>query len=389
MVGNRCRDDNRKMRPNFLDGITERSFHSSLDEVPSMKRSMWGITLIATAAALWSCNGDPTEAVREGEKIIADPSSVFLDEGATQFVTVELVDGQGNQLATDFAAQNVGAGITVAEDPTFLQTTIGTRLPTQERFVVTGLTPSVSSFDVVAGDTTLTIPVRVLPTFFAATFSNAAPAQNEIVTITAPAGFSFADVSGVVVGADTGVVVGHAVDGSTVSFVARPGLDTLPVISTVTVIGATSGLYPSVPLTLPSVDVMTVAPAAPVAGTAGTGTAPAIPFPATGTTSAFFDLPDFAATPDHFYRFDVAEAGDYTITVDWSVGSDVDVFLCINDAACAAPNFNAATANKPESATFTLPVGTTYIGVEDFGPLDNPPGTTANGGIIKITITHL
>jgi hypothetical protein len=354
-----------------------------------MKRSMWGITLIATAAVLWSCNGDPTGDVREGEKIIADPSSVFIDEGATKFVTVELVDGQGNQLATEFAAQDVGAGITVAEDPTFLETTIGTRLPTQERFVVTGLTPSVSSFIVTAGDTSLTIPVRVLPTSIAATFSSAAPAQNEIVTITAPAGFSFAGVSGVLVGGDTGVVVGHAADGSTVSFVARPGLDTLPNINAVTVIGATSGLYPSVPLTLPSLDSMTVAPAAPVAGTAGTGTAPAIPFPATGTTSAFFDLPDFAASPDKFYRFDVVEAGDYTITADWSVGSDVDMLLCINDASCAAPNINAATGNKPESATFTLPVGTTYIWLNDFGPFADPPGTTANGGLIKITIAHL
>jgi len=96
-----------------------------------MKRSMWGITLIATAAGLWSCNGDPTGDLRAGERIIADPASVFIDEGATKFVTVELVDGQGNQLATNFASQNVGAGITVAEDPTFLQTTIGTRLPTR------------------------------------------------------------------------------------------------------------------------------------------------------------------------------------------------------------------------------------------------------------------
>src|SRR3954470_13482041 len=254
MVGSRCRDDNRKMRPNFLDGITERSFHSSLEEVPSMKRSMWGITLIATAAGLWSCNGDPTGDLRAGERIIADPSSVFIDEGATKFVTVELVDGQGNQLATNFASQNVGAGITVAEDPTFLQTTIGTRLPTQARFVVSGLTPSVSSFEVTAGDTTLTVPVRVLPTSFAGIFSTAAPAQNEIVTVTAPAGFSFTDVSGVVVGADTGVVVAHAADGSSVSFVARPVLDTLPGTNTVTVIGASSGLYPSVPLTLPSLD---------------------------------------------------------------------------------------------------------------------------------------
>jgi uncharacterized membrane protein len=354
-----------------------------------MKRSMWGITLLAAATGLWSCNGDPTGDLRTGQKILADPASVFLDAGATKFVTVQLVDDQGNQLATDFSAQNVGSGITVEKDPTFLETTINTTLPTQARFVVTGGTPVVSSFDVVAGDTSITVPVRVLPTSIAPTFSNTVPAQNEAVTVTAPAGFSFADVSAVVLGADSGVVVSHAEDGSSFTFIPRPTLDTVPSKSRAIISGATSDLYSSVPLTLPSVDSVTVSPAGPIAGTDAPATAPAIAAPGVGQSAAFFDKPDFAASADRFYRLDVAEAGDYTISTDWNVGSDVDMLLCINDATCAAPNAAAATANKPESSTYTLPAGTTYIWLNDFGPAADPPGTSANGALISIKIIRL
>lgn len=352
-----------------------------------MKRSMWGITLLAAATGLWSCNGDPTGDLREGEKIQADPASVFISQGQTQFVTVELIDGQGNQLATEFSASDATPGITVVEDPTFLGTTINTRLPTQERFVVTGLTPSVNSFVVSAGDTSLTIPVRVLPISFAATFSSAAPAQNQQVTITAPAGFTFGSNAGVVIGADTGVVASIAADGTSLTFTPRPGF--LATKNVAIVSDARSALFSSVPLTLPTLDSISMPAIGPVAGTDSPGSAPTITAPPVGQTAAFFDLPDFATAPDRFYKLVVTEAGDYTITTDWTVGSDVDMFLCINDATCAAPNFAAATGNKPESATFTLPVGTTYIGVEDFGPFDTPPGATANGGIISIKVLHL
>ena len=333
-----------------------------------MKRSMWGITLIATAAALWSCNGDPTGDLRAGERILADPASVFIDEGATKFVTVELVDGQGNQLATTFGAQDVGAGITVEPDPTFLRTTINTKLPTQERFVVTGLTPSVSSFVVTAGDTSLTVPVRVLPTSVASTFSTAAPAQNEVITVTAPAGFSFAGVTGVVVGADTGVVVAHAADGSSVSFVARPVLDSVPATNPVTVIGASSALYPTVPLNLPSLNTLTVAPIAPIAGTGAPGSAPVFNAPTVAGVTAIFDAGTFTGadiTGDggigaQYYQIVVADSADYSVSVDWDGGSDLDGVLC-TDAACSGGFFLGSGSAHPEASILTLPAGTYYL----------------------------
>jgi len=357
---------------------------------------MWGITLIATAAGLWSCNGDPTGDLRAGERIIADPASVFIDEGATKFVTVELVDGQGNQLATNFASQNVGAGITVAEDPTFLQTTIGTRLPTQARFVVSGLTPSVSSFEVTAGDTTLTVPVRVLPTSFAGIFSTAAPAQNEIVTITAPAGFSFADVSGVIVGADTGVVVAHAADGTSVSFVARPVLDTLPGTNSVTVVGASSVLYPSVPLTLPSVDSLTIAPVVSVPGTDAPGTAPTLtaPLAAAGTVTAIFDKGTFTgadvtsigfgATGNQYYKITVPEAGDYTVAVSWDGASDLDAFVCPTIDCLTGTQLGSGSAN-PESSILTLAPATYFLVVSSY---HDPAAPETIPGRVLVTVAR-
>jgi hypothetical protein len=355
-----------------------------------MKRSMWGITLMAAAAGLWSCNGDPTGDLRAGERIQADPASVFVQEGATKFVTVELVDGQGNQLATDFAAQDIGGGITVVKDPTFLHTTINTNLPTQARFVVTGVSPVVSSFVVTAGDTSLTVPVRVLPGSVAATFSNAAPAQNEVVTITAPAGFSFANVSGVVVGADTGIVVAHAADGTTVSFVPRPGLDTVAVTRPPTIIDARSALYPTVPLTLPSLDALTVAPVVSLAGTSAPGSAPAFTAPLVGFVTAFFDKGTFTGTditPDaafgsagaQYYQIIIPEAGDYSISLNWDGPTDVDGFLC-RDTACSVATISGigpGTA-QPETSIFTLAPGTYYLAAVSFHstPAEIPPRVT-------------
>jgi len=338
-----------------------------------MKRSMWGITLLAAATGLWSCNGDPTGDLRAGEKILADPASVFLNENGTQFVTVQLVDGQGNQIATTFSKQNVGAGITVEEDPTFLETTINTRLPTQARFVVTGLTPSVSSFDISAGDTSITIPVRVLPNSFTPGFSTAAPAQNEVVTLTAPAGFSFGSVTGVVIGADTGVVVSTAADGSTVSFVPRPGLDTIPSVNVVSIIGATSDLYSSVPLTLPSTDSMTIAPVVSLAGTGTQGSAPTFTAPLVGFVTPVFDKGTFTGadvlgaggTGAQYYKIVFPEAGDYRVSVGWDGATDLDGYLCPSaDPTCSASGafLGSGTAN-PEASILTLAAGTYFLNV--------------------------
>jgi hypothetical protein len=343
-----------------------------------MKRSMCGIALLAVATALWSCNGDPTGSIRDsGQKILADPTSVFVAQGESKFVTVALVDGQGNQLAAEFTPQNVGPGITVVRDTTFLHTTTGTPIQTSARFIVTATGPAATSFDVVSGGTSATVPVKVLPIDVAAAFSNPTPAANEAVTLTLT-GFLFTPTSFVVIGADTAIVLSHAADETSISIMPTPGATGAVTIGNVEVT-----YLPGTPVTLPTAATLTVAAlAGPLPGTAAPGTAPAFPVPAAGLTSALFDIPDFAATIDHFYRLDVPEAGDYTITVDWTLGSDIDVVVC-TDITCSAfnPQFGAATGNKPESAVFTLTAGTQVLLVEDFG-------ANAAGAQIKITMSH-
>jgi hypothetical protein len=326
-----------------------------------MKRSMCGLIVLAAATALWSCSGDPTEGLRGAERVVADPSSVFLDQGASEFVVVQVLDEQGNQAVVDFEAQSVGPGITVEQDTTFLETTIGTHLETRQRFIVTGTAPTATSFQLVSGGQSITIPVKVTPTGATVTLSNPAPAANEALTITLPAGFKFGAGAGANVAGDAGIVTGVAPDSSSVTVILPPGTT-----GPITVDSVQVDFLPGVLLSLPTTETVTVGAATPLAGTADPATAPALPIPAPGGTTAVFDVPDFTATIDHFYRIDIAEPGDYTITVDWDIGSDIDLILC-NDAACSAPDFAAATGNHPESATYTLVAGTQYVLVEDFG----------------------
>jgi hypothetical protein len=328
-----------------------------------MKRSMCGLIVLAAATALWSCSGDPTEGLRGADRIVADPSSVFLDHGASEFVVVQVLDEQGNQAVVDFEAQSVGPGITVEEDTTFLQTTIGTHLETRQRFIVTGTAPTATSFQLVSGGQSITIPVKVTPIGATVTLSNAAPVMNEPVVITLPAGYKFGTSPGATVGGDVGITTAVAPDSSSVTVVFPPGTT-----GTVTVDSVQVDFLPGVNLALPTAETITVG-ATPLAGTDDPSTAPAIPLPAPGGVAPTFDVPDFTATVDHFYRLDVVEPGDYTITVDWDIGSDIDAPVCVSDPTCASEDFADPTvsASHPESGTFTLPAGTHILWVNDYG----------------------
>ncbi len=340
-----------------------------------MKRSMCGLIVLAAVAGLGSCGGDPTgDQIEQGQQVVADPSSMFLSAGGSEFVVVQVLDELGNQQPVNFEPLNVGPGITVERDTTYLQTTIGTNLETAQRFTVTGTAPTATQFELSSNGVSTTIPVKVTPTSTTATLSNPTPAMNEPLTVTLPAGYKFGTAPGVTVGGDVGVTIGVAPDSSSVTVVLPPGAT-----GTVTADSVQVDFLPGVNLSLPSDQTVTVG-SATLPGTAAPTTAPAISVPAAGGVTATFDLPDFTATIDHFYKLDVTEAGDYDVSVDWSVGSDVDVVLCF-DAGCSTFDASAATGNKPEAATFTLPVGTSYLLVEDFGG-------DAAGATISITINH-
>jgi hypothetical protein len=337
-----------------------------------MKRLLCGSVVLAASFGVVSCHGDPTSDFRNGPaRIVAQPSSVFLDQGTNEAVVVRLEDDQGDPLATVFEITAPGTGITVAQNPDFQGTTVGVPLESEAQFIITaGDAPVPSSFTVAAGGLSLEIPVRVTPTSLAATFSNPAPAANEAVTMTAE-GYTFLPDVAVSFAGTPAIILSVAEDGSSVTFLPLPGSSGPALVD-----GAQIGFLPGTPLSLETTEPIAVGALVPFTGTTDPTTAPALVVPPPGEFTAVFDAQDFAAAIDHFYRLDVTEAGDYTITLDWTTGSDIDLILC-NDAACSIPDFTAATGNHPEAATYTLAVGTWYVLAEDFG---------GDAGVSQLTI---
>jgi hypothetical protein len=336
-----------------------------------MKRSMCGIALLAAATALWSCNGDPTGSIRdEGQKVLADPSSLFLGQGETKFVTVELVDGQGNQLAADFTPQNVGAAVTVEKDTTFLQTSTGSPIQTSSRFIVTGVSPASTSFDLVGGGVSGTVPVRVTPASTTVTLSTATPASNEGLVVTLPAGYKFGPGAGVSVAGVAGITQGFSAD-STALTVIVPPLTT----GTITVDSVAVDFVPGVLFSLPTEQTVTVGAATPAAGTGSPSTAPALAVPVAGATTGFFDAGTFTA-PDittdggiagQYYKLTITEEADYTFTVNWGNTADIDMELC-SDVTCSDGGaFLGTGVDQPETDTVTLTPGTYYFETVLFG----------------------
>jgi hypothetical protein len=136
---------------------------------------------------------------------------------------------------------------------------------------------------------------------------------------------------------------------------------------------------PGLPLAIPATTEVTVGPLATTAGTDDPSTAPTIPVSDVGFAGVFRDAADFTASADHFYKVDIPADGDYDISLDWSVGSDIDMFICPAPGAITAScDFTAATGDQPEAATFTLTAGTYYVVAEDFG---------GDAGLSTLTIT--
>jgi hypothetical protein len=348
----------------------------------SMQPTTRGLVVLAAAAILWSCSGDPTDVTREGPpRILADPSALFLSQGDSAFVQVQLADSQGNQLDADFQAAAASGALTVTEDAEFLPVPGGSLL-TQARFNVLANTSGVTSLTVTAAGASLEVPVRVIPTALAdATFSNPAPAANEPVTVTAP-GFIFSGVDTVAFDGIRGIVLSVAEDGSSVTILPPPGTTAAATIN-----GVSADFLPDVPLSLTTTATLAVAPATSLPGTGSTATAPEIVVPALNESASFYDAGVFTA-PDitgdggvgaQYYTFTVTEAGDYRFVTDWPNTSDIDPFVCF-DAACAAGEAVGTLVDQPEDGTLTLEPGTYYFASVLFGGAV-PPN-------FSLTITH-
>lgn len=431
-----------------------------------MNRLCHGTVVLVACVAALSC-GDPTGDLRGSPtRVTSDPSTLFIDQGVTEGVTIRVLDEQGNELEApvDNIAVAPAGMVTVAIDNTFLPgtdtTTPGAIPATRTRLNVTGAQLTAGTITVTAGGLDLAIPVRVLPvaTEFDATFSNQAPVIGEPVTITAPAGFTFTDSSVVTFAADTpavtavagnlltilpganvvgkatitnvvpgyapglsldfttvdtmatprglpvvlstttpaqnqivtmtapagftfqptatvslgglpGVVTSRAPDGSSLNFQVWPGKIDAAVIDSVLVTAV-----PGFPLSLPTFDTLTTAAAAPLAGNGATATGPVLPIPAVGASQATYDDATFTAADisgdggvgAQYYKIVLGAPATLTITVasDNAV-PDLDAVLC-SDAVCSAPDFSLASTAHDEGGTVLLPAGTTFLAVVNF-----------------------
>jgi hypothetical protein len=346
-----------------------------------MKHSRFGLILLLSAAGGWACNADPTDSFREtGTRIVLDPAVVLLNQGANTFVTAQLVDEQGNQLAADLDISDVGSGISVVRDSTFLQTTNGAEISTTKRFVVTGTDLVSTTFTLTGGGQTVNVPVNVVPIGTAVTFSNATPAAEELVTVTPAPGYAFVDTASVSFGIDTAFVVDRAEDGSSMTILPVPGST-----GAATVQGITISYLPGAPLSLPTTDSITVGE---IAGTADPATAPPIPVPALGDSIFFVDggtLTGADITGDggsgaQYYTFTVTEAGDYHFVTNWNNDADLDAIVCF-DVACSAIEFAGTGLTQPEDGTLPLDPGTYLFAVVLFA--GSAPGN------LTLTLTHL
>ena len=221
------------------------------------------------------------------------------------------------------------------------------------------------------------LPSTVTPTL--------TPAANDQLTVTVTDGaFVLDDTANVVIGSAPVTLISKTAN--SITFVPPPNAT-----GGVTVNGVTIGGFS---LALPSeAGSLTVGPVVPLGTTTGQATAPTLDLPGAGGVTTLFDQPDFAAAddpiiplvgPSAFYKIVVPAGGDYTITTNWDIGSDIDQFLCqspIDDVGLTNCDFSAATGNQPESATYTLAAGTYFIVLNDFGG-------DAAGATVQITISH-
>lgn len=204
-----------------------------------MNRLKFGMLPVCALLLLAGCGEEPTEPLREGVTLRAEPSQLFLSPGQSKSVEVSGEDNQGNPLSLNFEVTETGPGITVRRDSTFLpvyiddSTLAAPETAARFRFVVSaaafgsgGETFPASSFKVVAGGDSVTVGVNVAPIgTLDATFDTQTPALGATVTITAPPGITFAEDATLVMNGGDGlqpVIVSQT--SNTITFFVPPGV---------------------------------------------------------------------------------------------------------------------------------------------------------------------
>lgn len=202
-------------------------------------------------------------------------------------------------------------------------------------------------------------------TSMAVTFSSATPAVNTPITITAPVNFKFRPTSTFTSNGMAYTVVSRAAD--SLSVVVFPTAGTAGPVSITNVQFAP---LPTLSLTLPSTDPLTVA-AAPNLGDDDASAGPVgiinVNLAVGGIMAvhdqATYDAPDWvgfgACCGQQDVELNVTTAGNYRVRLYWPNAADIDI--AIVDGGITAFLGTALTANNPETITANLPAGTSYL----------------------------
>ncbi|MEO6057910.1 MAG: hypothetical protein ABIQ49_13845 [Gemmatimonadales bacterium] len=210
-------------------------------------------------------------------------------------------------------------------------------------------------------------------TVFDGTISNLTPAANEPITVTLTNATFVQDTTATfAIGAAPALLIARTAN--TVTLIPAPSSSGLLFLNSGVVIDS----LPQFALTLSNAetDTLTVGAAGTVPGTDDPSTAPSLAVPDPGFAAPFFDNADFVASANHFYKLVVPADGDYTISLDWTVGSDIDMLICpAPGAITGACDFTAATGAQPESAVFSLTAGTYFVVADDYAGDAGPSST--------------
>ena len=353
-----------------------------------MKPVLRSMALLA-AVGIFGCKSDPSGVTPDETpvKIVANPAVLTVAQGASKTVTIAVVDSNGNAIPAEITAVAGSADITVEPD-TSAELVYGpdgvphaNTSTRQTRFKVTANNLNAATITVTSGGLTTTLPVVVTPTQLAATLSSTTPALGEPITVTAPAGLTFAPGATITKSTTDTTTVGivNSVSGNTLTFV--------PFIGTADQGFAVRGVIPSyAPTLLVNLDVpatITVGDATTVTKIAGTdalATAPEVPAPAAGQHYLLFDKPPFGyagagctgplGDPCNVYKITVATETTFHVTLNWDNTSDLGVYFLDSNGALntgvGSADAAGAPTHGPEEGDVTLPAGTWYMAVLRF-----------------------
>jgi hypothetical protein len=334
-----------------------------------MNRLTSGTVSLIALLVVSGCNNDPTEDLRGPiSKIQASPSTLNVTLGKVKTIQFTALDDQGNLIPSAYEVSAVGPGISVKRDSSFFEQFVGDSLtvpataPTWQ-FIVSGTDLVPTSFVVSTGGQQITIPVVVGPdpaNVPISTVTSTGPNASDETVITAPAGpYIFGPDATVTFDAGDAIVLSISEDGKTITILPPPGATSKGIVG-----GLIVPYLPQVAVSDSTDVALAISPTVPSQpGTDDITTAPDI----TGV-SAFYDGGAFTGadiTGDgglslaQYYKFTVAEAGDYTFTTNWGNDSDIDQIICF-DIDCNDGAFVGAGDEQPETGTVTLEPGTYY-----------------------------